>query len=81
METTENPTGAETAESGIRSKRAGALKIAGAIALLVVVVLLMGWPTEWFDYITSIVLLVVAVMWAFQGIRVFTKAGDSTQSR
>jgi Flp pilus assembly protein TadB len=80
METTENPTSAENSESGIRAKRNAALYIAGAIGALVFVVLILGWPTVWFDYISSIVMIVLAGTWAFQGIRLLTQARASTQS-
>ncbi|MFC5928408.1 hypothetical protein D6T64_20530 [Cryobacterium melibiosiphilum] len=76
----ENSSVDDMPESGIHVKRDGIFKIAGAIALIAYNVFFLGWPTEWWEYITSMVLLVLVVMLTVQGIRQLTRAGAEART-
>lgn len=86
MNASEDPTSVENSsvddlpESGIHLKRDGIIQIAGAIALIAYNVFFLGWPTEWWDYSLSVVLVVLVVMLTVQGIRQLTKAGTEARS-
>jgi len=69
------------AESEVNSKGTSTVYLGGAIAILGLTLLTLGNASEWFEYVSGVILLCLAGTLAFQGIRTIAKGRRSADKQ
>ncbi|WP_105035900.1 hypothetical protein [Cryobacterium aureum] len=71
----------DRAESEVDSKGTSAAYLGGAIVIIGFSILTLGNASEWFDYVSGAIFLVLAGTLAYQGIQSITKGWRSTEKQ